>query len=128
MQAVKQQHTAPEVAVRRVLHALGLRFRLHSKALAGTPDIVLQKHGTAIFVHGCFWHCHSGCKRATMPKTRVEYWRDKFARTVERDLIKQRALIGAGWRVLTIWECETRDRSGLEAKLREAFGIGASRE
>lgn len=120
MRAVKRQHTGPEMIVRRVLHGLGLRFRLHRKDLAGTPDIVLPKHATVIFVHGCFWHRH-GCKRATMPKTHADYWRDKFVRNVERDRMNQMALVKAGWRVLTVWECETRDRQRLEVRLREAF-------
>jgi DNA mismatch endonuclease (patch repair protein) len=103
--------------VRRMLHALGRRFRLHRRELPGTPDIVLPSARKAIFVHGCFWHRHEGCRKATTPKTRVEYWQEKFDRNVERDQRKERQLRDAGWDVLTIWECETRERADLARKL-----------
>lgn len=124
MRTVRQAHTGPEVAVRKLLHALGLRFRLQRRDLPGTPDIVLPKHKTVIFVHGCFWHRHTGCSRATTPKTRVEFWREKFNRNVIRDQEKERALVGIGWRVLTVWECETRWPKTLGDKLRRAFELG----
>lgn len=123
MRSVRRAHTGPELVVRKLLHGLGLRFRLQRRGLPGTPDIVLPKHKTAIFVHGCFWHRHAGCEKATMPKTRVEFWTDKFDRNVMRDQEKERALVDAGWRVLTIWECETRKGHALTDKLRSAFGL-----
>lgn len=123
MRSVRQAHTGPEMVVRKVLHGLGLRFRLQRRDLPGTPDVVLPRHRTAIFVHGCFWHRHPGCRKATMPKTRVEFWRDKFDRNVARDCEKESALVQAGWHVLTIWECETRDPDALAIRLRETFGL-----
>jgi DNA mismatch endonuclease (patch repair protein) len=123
MRSVRRAHTDPEMIVRRLLHRLGLRFRLQRRGLPGTPDIVLPKHRAAIFVHGCFWHRHAGCGKATMPKTRVEFWREKFDRNVTRDQEKEQALINAGWRVLTVWECETRRPETLTSKLCAAFGL-----
>ncbi|WP_445005895.1 very short patch repair endonuclease [Halomonas mongoliensis] len=109
MRAVRQKDTAPEVIVRRLLFRLGLRFRLHVKRLPGSPDIVLRRHSTAIFVHGCYWHRHPGCKHATTPKTNRDYWLPKFKANVERDARQAEALRALGWRVLIVWECETRD-------------------
>ena len=123
MRSVRRAHTGPELVVRKLLHRLGLRFRLQRRELPGTPDIVLPKHKTAIFVHGCFWHRHAGCGKATMPKTRVEFWTDKFERNVVRDREKEWALVAAGWRVLTIWECETRGIETLTDKLHDAFSL-----
>ncbi|MDB5683491.1 MAG: very short patch repair endonuclease, partial [Sphingomonas bacterium] len=90
--------------VRRALHALGFRFRLHRADLPGRPDIVLPKHKTAIFVHGCFWHRHPDCPKASTPRTRVDFWRHKFVTNVARDRRNVQALEDAGWRVLTVWE------------------------
>lgn len=126
MRAIRRANTGPEISVRKLLHGLGLRFRLHRRDLPGTPDIVLPKHKTVIFVHGCFWHRHAGCGKATMPKTRVEFWRDKFDRNVVRDQTKEIALSNAGWRVLTIWECETLHDDELAGHLREAFAISSA--
>lgn len=123
MRAVRQKNTAPELTVRRLLFRLGLRFRLHVKLLPGSPDIVLRKHSTAIFVHGCYWHRHLGCKHATTPKTNQAYWLPKFQANVERDARKAEALRALGWRVLIVWECETRDPVRLEAQLRREFGL-----
>jgi len=114
MAAIGPKNTAPELLVRRYLHAKGLRFRLHDKRLAGTPDLSLPKYRAAIFVHGCFWHRHSGCKYATTPATRSEFWSNKFASNLARDRAKAEALRLAGWRVFTIWECELRDDAALE--------------
>lgn len=122
MQAVPRAGTRPEKIVRRLLHSLGLRFRLHRADLPGTPDIVLPRFRTAIFVHGCFWHRHSDCARATSPKTRVIFWKKKFAANIERDMRKQYELQQQGWTVLIIWECETRTPIALERKLALAFG------
>ncbi|WP_017847378.1 very short patch repair endonuclease [Pseudomonas veronii] len=132
MRAVKRANTAPEIIVRQVLHALGLRFRLHRRDLPGSPDVVLPRFRTVIFVHGCFWHRHPDCRYTTTPKTRQEYWLPKFAANIERDLRKEAQLQALGWRVLLVWECETKQREELtlrlrrELKLSEAAQDGAS--
>lgn len=108
MAGIKGKDTKPEMAVRRYLHAFGYRFRLHREDLPGKPDIVLAKLKTCIFVHGCFWHRHIGCRYATVPKTREDFWSDKFRATVARDLRAIQALKDAGWRVLVVWECEIK--------------------
>lgn len=118
MRAIAKKNTRPELAVRRTLHALGLRFRLHRSDLPGTPDVVLPRHKMAIQVHGCFWHQHPGCRHAKQPRSRPDYWLPKLARNTERDVQSKAALKAAGWRVLVIWECETKN---LE-KLRLRFG------
>lgn len=123
MRAVRRAHTKPEVLVRKALHALGLRFRLHAKLLPGSPDIVLTKHQTVVFVHGCFWHRHPGCKYATTPKTRQEFWIPKFEGNVARDARKEAQLQELGWRVLIVWECETKDLVALDVRLRREFGL-----
>src|SRR5437899_3214327 len=105
MQAVKTKHTGPEMRLRRALHALGFRFRLHRRDLAGSPDIVLPKWRTAIFVHGCFWHGH-GCAKGRPPKSRLDYWLPKIQANRERDMKNERRLREQGWRVLTVWQCE----------------------
>ncbi|URD59893.1 DNA mismatch endonuclease Vsr [Sphingomonas sp. KRR8] len=116
------------MVVRRLLHAMGNRFRLHRRDLPGTPDIVLPGARKAIFVHGCFWHRHPGCPKATTPKTRREFWREKFDRNVERDRRKEVELRQAGWDVLTIWECETRDTVALEKNLRDWLASSIPKE
>jgi DNA mismatch endonuclease (patch repair protein) len=108
MSGIKGKHTRPELLVRSGLHHLGFRFRLHPRNLPGRPDLVLPKYGVAIFVHGCFWHRHPGCKYATTPTTREDFWRAKFEANVERDRRKALELREAGWRVLTVWECALR--------------------
>ncbi|MBB3034679.1 very short patch repair endonuclease [Alteriqipengyuania lutimaris] len=119
MRRVKGKDTGPELTVRHALHTLGRRFRLHRKDLPGKPDIVLAKNRLAIFVHGCFWHRHENCPRASMPSTRREFWESKFARTVERDAEQAAALRAAGWQPEVIWECETRDAETLSERLRD---------
>lgn len=126
MRAVKRAHTAPEMIVRQELHALGLRFRLHRRDLPGSPDIVLPRFRTVIFVHGCFWHRHSDCRYATTPKTRQEYWLPKFAANIERDARKEARLQALGWRVLLVWECETKRREELTLRLRREFGLSGA--
>lgn len=108
MARVRSKNTTPEMAVRRTLHAAGLRFRLHRADLPGRPDIVLPGRRVVVFVHGCFWHSHPGCKRARLPATRREYWVPKLLRNVERDQAASAALQRAGWCVFIAWECETR--------------------
>jgi DNA mismatch endonuclease (patch repair protein) len=118
MARIGPKNTKPELIVRRLLHAMGRRFRLHRRDLPGTPDIVLPGLRKALFVHGCFWHRHPGCSKATMPKTRQAFWLGKFERNVERDHRKEEELNAAGWDVLTVWECETRNLALLEKRLR----------
>lgn len=118
MSRIHGKNTKPELVVRRLAHALGYRFRLHRRDLPGSPDLVFPGRKKVVFVHGCFWHRHPGCRRATTPKTRMEFWLAKFARNVERDVRKEMELIAAGWEVLVIWECETRDPDVLAATLR----------
>jgi DNA mismatch endonuclease (patch repair protein) len=118
MARIGQRNTAPEITVRRILHRLGIRFRLHRHDLPGTPDIVLPSRRTAILVHGCFWHRHAGCRFAYMPKSRIEFWKAKFERNVARDAEVEQALCGLGWRVHIVWECETADLVVLEKRLR----------
>lgn len=119
MAAIKGKDTEPEMAVRRLLHSLGFRYRLHARDLPGKPDIVNRSRRKAIFVHGCFWHAH-GCKRGNrQPKTNPDYWLKKIGRNVERDNQHLAELQEADWDVLVIWECETR-RADLAERL-EAF-------
>lgn len=119
MRAVGRRDTRPELRVRRALHSMGYRFRLHRKDLPGTPDIVLPKYRTCIFVHGCFWHRHEGCKKATTPKSNESFWQDKFARNVLRDEESRRALEALGWNVVIVWECETERAETLFKTLRD---------
>lgn len=111
MAGIKNKNTQPELVVRKLLYAKGFRYRLHRKSLPGTPDIVLTGRRIAIFVHGCFWHRHSGCKFATMPKSNIDFWTNKLLLNVERDAENRRKLIGAGWRVLVVWECATLEKT-----------------
>ena len=106
MARIRATNTRPEIAVRQLLHRLGYRFRLHRRALPGTPDIVLPKHHAVIFVHGCFWHCHDCSRGRRQPATNRAYWLPKLAKNVERDAHSTVALQRMGWRVLTIWECQ----------------------
>lgn len=108
MASVRSENTRPEMLVRRGLHRLGFRFRLHVGKLPGRPDLVLPKYRVAIFVHGCFWHRHSGCKYVTSPKNRSDFWRAKFEANIKRDHRNSRALLEDGWRVFIVWECALR--------------------
>jgi DNA mismatch endonuclease (patch repair protein) len=118
MRSVRQKDTLPELQVRRLVHSMGFRFRLHRKDLPGTPDLVFPRHKKVIFVHGCFWHSHYGCKRATVPQTRNDFWTAKFARNRERDEKAVAALSLQGWKSLVIWECEAKNASTLAGLLR----------
>jgi DNA mismatch endonuclease (patch repair protein) len=117
MSRIRGADTKPELVVRRLIHALGLRFRLHRRDLPGSPDLVLPRHRTAVFVHGCFWHRHAGCRNCTTPTRNQDFWLDKFRRNVERDSRKSRELRRLGWRVLTVWECETQNAPRLVRRL-----------
>jgi DNA mismatch endonuclease (patch repair protein) len=118
MSRVKGRDTRPERIVRSLLHRMGYRFRLHRKDLPGKPDVVLPRHRKVVFVHGCFWHGHEGCRRATRPKTRPEFWNRKIDSNMERDARAQRELEAMGWDVLVVWQCETRDEAALTERLR----------
>lgn len=122
MSRVRSTDTSPELRVRSAAHAMGLRFRLHVKTLPGKPDLVFPKHRTVIFVHGCFWHRHPGCRMASTPKTDTDKWEAKFARNIQRDADNIRALIEQGWRVEIIWECESESDEMLHARLQHIFG------
>lgn len=119
MSSVKQRHTKPEVVVRALLHRLGYRFRLHRKDLPGSPDIVLPKYRTAIFVHGCFWHQHEKCPKARRPSSNLEYWNTKLDENISRDKRKENELSKLGWQIITVWQCETRDLESLSVKLQK---------
>lgn len=123
MRAVKSRDTHPELLVRKLLHAMGLRFRLHRKDLPGSPDIVLAGRKMAIFVHGCFWHGHDCSRGARVPKTNSEYWKAKIRRNLVRDERAAGELMAQGWRVLIIWQCElkVRDRASLVQRLESAL-------
>lgn len=123
MAKIRSRNTTPEIRVRRVAHALGLRFRLHKTSLAGSPDLVFPKHRVALFVHGCFWHRHQDCSRSTLPKTRTDFWRQKLADNVKRDRVTVEALQRDGWRVDIIWECETRRADQLNQHLKHLFEL-----
>lgn len=125
MSAVRGRDTKPEMIVRRLLHAMNYSYRLHRKDLPGSPDIVFGPKGKTIFVHGCLWHRHPGCFKATSPKTRAEFWAEKFDRNVERDRQAERRLVELGWRSLIVWECETPKPESLARKL-QAFLNGES--
>ena len=124
MAGIRGRDTAPEMAVRRIAHRMGLRFRLHRKNLPGRPDLVLPKHRLAVFVHGCFWHRHEGCRYASTPKSRVAFWTEKFESNVARDARQEAALRALGWRVLIIWQCGTRDEAAVESSLAASIGRG----
>ncbi len=117
MSLIKSKDTKPEVIVRSIVHRLGFRFRLHKSGLPGSPDIVLKKYKTVIFVHGCFWHQHKGCKRSNIPKTNQKYWIPKLERNLERDRINKRDLKKDGWKVIVLWECQMRDPERLKLDL-----------
>ncbi len=116
MQAVQGKDTGPEWAVRKLLHRLGYRYRLHRKDLPGKPDLVFPARMKAIFVHGCFWHAH-GCRYGRPPKSRLDYWLPKLEQNKKRDAEKRAQLEALGWTVLTVWQCETKDIEALTRKL-----------
>jgi DNA mismatch endonuclease (patch repair protein) len=120
MSGIRGRDTKPEIIVRKYLHAAGLRFRLAPKNMPGKPDIVLPKYRTVVFVHGCFWHRHKGCRYAATPATRADFWQKKFEANVERDGRTHEQLADLGWRVIVIWECEltTEKLQSLAADIR----------
>ncbi len=123
MGRIRSKNTKPEIIVRSILHRMGYRFSLLKSGLPGSPDIVLKKYRTAVFIHGCFWHRHKGCRVATMPKTRVGFWKRKFERNVERDRLNICELRRLGWKTITVWECQVlRDPAKLAEKLSKKLG------
>ncbi len=119
MRQVRSKDTSSEKKVRSILHKLGFRYTLNNKKLPGSPDIVLPRYKTVIFVHGCFWHRHLGCKRASIPSSRQEYWLPKFERTVARDKSAKKQLHKMGWKVIIIWECELKYHEKLSLRLQK---------
>lgn len=117
MRLVRSKDTGPEVLVRRMLHAMGYRYRLHVRRLPGAPDIVFAGRRKVIFVHGCFWHRHKGCPNNRLPRTRTDFWLPKLEGNRKRDLANQRKLKRLGWHVLIIWECWLKDRPSLTERL-----------
>jgi len=122
MSQVKGRDTKPEKVVRSLLHRLGYRFRLHRKDLPGKPDIVLPKHRKVIFVHGCFWHGHTGCKRSARPTDNAEFWNIKIDGNIKRDIDNLAKMQSAGWDALVIWQCETKKEADLIEKLQSFLG------
>jgi len=118
MRAVRSRNTQPEVRVRQIVYALGYRFRLHFRKLPGKPDLAFPSLRKAVFVHGCFWHRHKGCRRASMPKSNRAFWRAKLARNASRDAEELAAIRKQGWRALVVWECEIKNELRLAARLR----------
>jgi DNA mismatch endonuclease (patch repair protein) len=124
MRSIRKSNTTPELAVRKLLREVGIHYRLHAKELPGSPDIVLRQRKKAIFVHGCFWHQHSGCHLAKRPSARPEYWLAKLARNQERDRAALVALAALSWDTLVVWECELQDVEALRVKLQEFLATG----
>lgn len=128
MSRIRRRDTRPELIVRRLVHRLGYRYRLHCHDLPGTPDMVFRKRKKVIFIHGCFWHQHPdpSCKLARMPKSRLEYWKPKLGGNLSRDQINRSRLSKLGWRVLVVWECETARMADVENIVRDFLGDSPS--
>lgn len=126
MSRIRGKNTTPELIVRKLVYSMGYRYRLHYAKLPGKPDLVFPGRKKVIFVHGCFWHGHEGCKKATIPKTRVEYWKPKLEENKKRDREKQIELEDMGWDFLTIWQCELKDIEGLKKKIQTFITAGNS--
>lgn len=122
MRSIRSKDTGPELRVRRLAHRLGYRYRLHRADLPGTPDLVFSGRKKVIFVHGCFWHCHPGCRRARKPKSRLDYWIPKLERNVQRDRDCLAKVTAAGWQALVLWECETDNEAKLAERLLAFLG------
>lgn len=121
MSGIRSKDTQPEVLVRRALFAAGFRFRLHRRDLPGAPDVVLLGRRIAIFIHGCFWHMHEGCRFAKLPATRPDFWKAKLEGNVERDRRAVETLLAKNWRVLVVWECATKDKAATDLTLGETL-------
>lgn len=121
MAAIKGKDTKPEMIVRKYLFSRGMRFRVQVRKLPGTPDIVLPKYKTVIFVNGCFWHGHEDCKYFRLPKSNVEFWKEKIGRNIERDRESMQALLDLGWKIIRVWECELRNKANREDTLNKIY-------
>ena len=121
MAAIKGKDTKPEMIVRKYLFSKGLRFRVHVKKLAGSPDIVLPKYKTVIFVNGCFWHGHDGCKYSHLPKSNEFFWEQKIRRNKARDIVNEYVLRTEGWRVIRVWECEVKNVASRQERLESLY-------
>ena len=128
MSRIRSKDTVPELVVRRLVHGMGYRYRLHAKDLPGRPDLVFRPRRKAIFVHGCFWHRHEGCSRSRIPTTRSDFWRTKLNGNARRDQRNEVALDEMGWRILVVWECETKDLDQLGEVVRRFLGPIGGRE
>ncbi len=122
MSRIRSKDTKPEMLVRRILHGMGYRFRLHRRDLPGVPDLVFPSRKMVVFVHGCFWHAHQDCIVANRPRSRRPYWDEKFRRNKERDGANEKTLKRAGWKIFIVWECETKDRDRLVGRLTKFLG------
>jgi DNA mismatch endonuclease, patch repair protein len=118
MARVRAKDTTPELKLRRLLHSLGYRFRLHRTDLAGKPDLVFPRRRKIVFIHGCWWHRHPGCPKAGNPKSNIEYWAEKFRRNVERDKWALKKLASEGWKVLVVWQCELKNLDQIQEKVK----------
>ena len=119
MAQIRSKHTGPELLVRKLVFALGYRYRLHVSRLPGCPDLVFRPRKQVIFVHGCFWHYHANCSIAHLPKSRIDFWKSKLEGNRNRDEKNKKELVRTGWKVLTIWECQLRNVSSIERRLRD---------
>lgn len=122
MGRVRQEDTGAELAVRRILHSMGYRYRLHASDLPGRPDIVLPRHRTVVQVNGCFWHGHEGCARGRQPTSNAQFWAEKIQKNRARDAATTALLESMGWRVLVVWECELKDKEALSQRLKASIG------
>ncbi|MDR6293765.1 DNA mismatch endonuclease (patch repair protein) [Inquilinus ginsengisoli] len=118
MRRIRSKDTAPEMAVRRLLHGMGYRYRLHRKDVPGKPDLIFAGRRKVIFIHGCFWHQHAGCREGRLPKSNAAYWLPKLERNQARDKAALEHLAASGWDALVVWECETKDLNASARKLR----------
>ena len=125
MSLIRATDTKPELVVRRLTHRLGYRYRLHVRGLSGTPDMVLKSRRSVIFVHGCFWHRHEGCRSARLPKSNLDYWEAKLEGNRQRDARNIQLLKKDGWRSLIIWECETKDYAKLARRITQFLEVPA---
>jgi DNA mismatch endonuclease (patch repair protein) len=123
MARVRGRDTGPEMAIRRALRTRGVGYRVQARDLPGSPDLVMRGRGLAVFVHGCFWHRHAGCRLCTTPRSNAEFWEGKFDRNVARDARDLGLLLEAGWRVAVVWECETRTAAGVDAAVARICGM-----
>lgn len=121
MSRIHSKNTRTELQVRSLIHSMGFRYRLHCRELPGKPDLVFPKYKTVVFVHGCFWHRHEGCKITTTPKSNTEFWEKKFLYNVARDADHRQQLLHMGWNIVVIWQCELKDKKGLEDKIRRSL-------